>query len=424
MNSRETALKALYEIEFNGAYSNMVVKSALMGDISKQDKAFITQLVYGVVRYKLSLDYIISQFSSVKLKKLSKYVLLILRMGIYQLKYMDKVPESAAVNESVKLAKRYCPKSSGFVNAILHNYIKNADTIKYPEDRIKNLSVKYSFPENLIEVFEETGFGEDLLSALNTQPETTIRVNTLKCSELQIEGIKDNPCYEYAKNITGISIGASEEYNSGLFTVQDVAAMMAGLALAPCENNVCVDVCAAPGGKTTHLAELMKNKGCIYAFDKHEHKIEIIEKNAERMGIEIIKAMIWDSTTVKEDLINTADRVLADVPCSGLGIIRRKPDIKWSKDDISALPDIQYKILESSAKYLKVGGYLVYSTCTVNKRENEDVITKFVENNPEFEFEKIVLPSPLNRENNGYITLYPNIDNTDGFFISKIKRCK
>lgn len=424
MNSRETALKALYEIEFNGAYSNMAVKSALMGDITRQDKAFITQIVYGVVRYKLSLDYIISRFSSVKLKKLSKYVLLILRMGIYQLKYMDKVPDSAAVNESVKLAKRYCPKSSGFVNAILHNYIKNGESIKYPEDRIKKLSVKYSFPEEMIEIFEGTGFGEELLSALNIQPETTIRINTLKCKDLQIEGIKDNPIYEFAKNLPGTNIGTSKEYNEGLFTVQDVAAMMASLALAPCENEVCVDVCAAPGGKTTHLAELMNNNGCIYAFDKHEHKIEIIDKNAERMGINIIKAMVWDSTCVKEELVGCADKVLADVPCSGLGIIRRKPDIKWSKDDITSLPDIQYKILEASAKYLKVGGSLVYSTCTVNRRENEDVITKFVENNPEFEFEKIVLPSSLNRENKGYITLYPNIDNTDGFFISRIKRCK
>ena len=142
------------------------------------------------------------------------------------------------------------------------------------------------------------------------------------------------------------------------------------------------------------------------------------------MGINIIKAMVWDSTCVKEELVGCADKVLADVPCSGLGIIRRKPDIKWSKDDITSLPDIQYKIVEASAKYLKVGGSLVYSTCTVNRRENEDVITKFVENNPEFEFEKIVLPSSLNRENKGYITLYPNIDNTDGFFISRIKRCK
>jgi len=426
MNSRETALKTLYEIEYDGAYSNMALKSALSGEILRVDKAFITQLVYGVVRYKLTLDYIISKFSSIKIKKLSKFVLLILRMGVYQIKFMDKVPDSAAVNESVKLAKRYCGKSSGFINAVLRSVINNIDSINYPDERIKALSVKYSFTEEIVRMFSELPFCEDLLKALNQEPETSVRLNTLKCRDLIIEGttVRKNPLYEYAYTLSGIDVGRSVEYLDGLYTVQDVAAMMASLALAPVKGQICVDVCSAPGGKTTHLAELMENKGCIYAFDLHEHKIDIINKNAARMGIDIIKAECHDSTKLKTKLIDKADKVLVDAPCSGLGIIRRKPDIKWNKEDISSLPEIQYQILKSASRYLKIDGELVYSTCTINPAENEGVILKFVRENPEFELVKIDLPSPLSRENDGFITLYPNIDNTDGFFISKIKRCK
>ena len=426
MNARETVLKTLYEIEYNGAYSNMALKSALSGDVSRQDKSFITQMVYGVVRYKLTLDYIISKFSSVKIKKLSKFVLIILRMGIYQIKYMDKVPDSAAVNESVKLAKRYCAKSSGFINAILHNVIKNIDSVELPKDKLEALSVKYSFPVEMVRLFSKFKFCEDLLKALNTEPETSVRINTLKNKELMIDDgeVEKNPLYEYARILSGIDIGSSKEYNDGLFTVQDVAAMMASLALSPKPGEVCVDVCSAPGGKTTHLAELMENKGEIYAFDMHAHKIDIINKNAKRMGIDIIKAECHDSTKIKNELIGKAQKVLVDAPCSGLGIIRRKPDIKWNKEDISELSQIQYKILESSSMYLEKNGELVYSTCTLNPEENEGVILKFIKNHPEFELVKIDLPSPLNRDNDGYITLYPNIDNTDGFFISKIKRCK
>lgn len=426
MNSRETALKTLYDIEFNGAYSNLALKSCLSADLSKQDKALVTQIVYGVIRYKLTLDYIISKFSSVKLKKLSKYVLLILRMGVYQIKFMDKIPDSASVNESVKLAKKYCGKSSGFVNAVLRSIIKDIDKIEYPKDRTQYLSVKYSFPTEMVRLFDKTPFCEELLASLNKESETSIRINSLKAKSITIDGekVNKNPLYEYAAVIKGVDISNSKEYDEGLFTVQDVAAMMASLALDPKPNDLCIDVCSAPGGKTTHLAELMNNTGKIYAFDMHEHKIDIIKKNASRMGIDIITAECHDSAKAKAELIGKADKVLVDAPCSGLGIIRKKPDIKWSKDDISSLSDIQYEILSSSAKYLKTGGELVYSTCTLNPQENEEVILKFIKNNLDFELAEIVLPSSLNRENNGYITLYPNIDNTDGFFISKIKRCR
>lgn len=420
-NPREAALLALYEIEYAGAYSNMVVKDVLpkLGD--SRDKGLVTQLVYGVVRRKLTLDYIISRYSKVKIKKLSKYVLLILRMGVYQLYFTDKIPESAAVNESVKLAKKYCGKSSGFVNGILHSVIRGKETLEYPEDTIENLSVRYSFPEEMVELFWDTGFCEDLLDALNEEPETTVRVNGLKNEELETE-CSVSPIFSGARILKGVDVANNPDYQKGRIIPQDIGAMMASIALSPNPGDTCIDMCAAPGGKTTHLAELMGNKGKIYAFDIHPHKIDIIAKNAERMGISIIDAKVSDASKLNAELVGTADKVLADVPCSGLGIIRRKPDIKWNKDDIEALPKIQYQILENASRYLKPGGELVYSTCTILKRENEDVVMRFLEENQDFELSKIELPRELKRENKGYITLYPNIDGTDGFFICKMKR--
>lgn len=422
-NPRETALLALYKIEYEGAYSNMAVKDAL-SLAHGRDKGLITELVYGVIRRKLTLDYVISRYSKIKLKKLSKYLLLILRMGVYQIYFTDKIPDSAAVNESVKLAKRYCPKSAGFANAILHSVIRGRESLEYPSDKKEFLSVKYSFPREIVELFEELDFCEDLLDSLNKEPKTTVRLNRLKSGEkLLIDG-EISPLYEYARVVRGLDIANADDYKCGRIIAQDIAAMMAAEALSPKPGEVLIDMCAAPGGKTTHLAELMGDSGKIYAFDIHPHKIEIIKKNAERMGISIIDAAVGDAGKVNENLLGLADKVLADVPCSGLGIIRRKPDIKWNKEDISGLPEIQYKILENAARYLKPGGELVYSTCTLNKCENEDVVCRFLEENKDFEFVKIQIPGPLMRENNGYITLYPNKDGTDGFFISKIKRVR
>ena len=423
MNAREAALLALYKIEYEGAYSNMAVKDILSCDLDGRDKGLVTELVYGVVRRKLTLDYIISRYSKIKLKKLSKYLLLILRMGVYQIYFTDKIPDSAAVNESVKLAKKYCGKSAGFANAILHSVIRGRETLEYPKEKIEFLSVKYSFPKEIVEMFSEFEFCEELLAALNEEPKTTVRVNRLK-SEALAGDFEETPLYQYAKTVKGMDIATSADYIAGRIIPQDIAAMLAAEALSPKPGELCVDMCAAPGGKTTHIAELMGNSGKIYAFDIHPHKVEIIKKNAERLGIDIIEAETADASVPKEELLGKADKVLADVPCSGIGIIRRKPDIKWNKDDICELPKIQYNILKNAAGYLKPGGELVYSTCTINRRENEDVVKRFLAENENFEFVRIELPGPLMRENKGYITLYPNRDGTDGFFISKIKRVK
>lgn len=423
---REKALLALYDVFYNGAYANMAVKNALKGNFSTTDKNFIAQLVYGTVRYKLTIDYIIEKNSDIKLKKMSKFVLTILRMGIFQIYYLDKVPESAAVNESVKLAAKYAGRSKGFVNAILRQSVKGKGNIEFPSDRIKYLSLKYSFTEDMVKRLSKLDFCEELLASLNNESKTTVRINSLKCDNLDSANGKflPSPLYKYARHVKSVDVASSKEYQRGEFIVQDIGAMMICIALAPHADEICVDVCAAPGGKTTHIAELMKNKGKIYAFDIHPHKVELIKKNAERMGIDIISAKTFDATQIYEPLIGKANKVLADVPCSGIGIISGKPDIKWNKENVDELPKIQLKILENASGYLKIGGELVYSTCTLYEEENEGVIKKFLKKHENFELAKIELPQPLMQENDGYITLYPNISGTDGFFMAKMKRCR
>lgn len=419
INSRETAMKVLYEIEYEGAYSNMALKNALRhGEISHRDKAFITHLVYGVTDKKITLDYIISKFSKIKLKKISKYILIILRMGVYQIKFMDKVPESAAVNECVKLARRYGHgASAGFVNGMLRNIVRS--DIEYPKDKIEYMSVKYSVPLWLCKKWI-TDFGfeftNELLKSFEQSTRVCVRPNTLKITEQELsDKLNDEGNKAEVKNnlvyIEGFDIGNDELYKKGYYTVQDEAAYTAGKVLAPKVGETVIDMCAAPGGKTTHLAEIMCNKGEIFAFDIHEHKIAIIQKNAERLGISIIKTEISDGSVFNKKYAEKADKILCDVPCSGLGIIRRKPEIKWNRNEDDDFHSLQEQILLNASKYLKKGGELVYSTCTINKEENEEVTSGFLKENSNFEklYEK---------------TFYPHIDNTDGFYICKIKRIR
>lgn len=412
INAREIAMKAIYDVEFNGAYSNMVLKKALSG-AEKQDKGFTTTLVYGTISRKLTLDYVIERYSKLKLKKISKYILIILRMGLYQLMFMDKIPESAAVNESVKLAKHYGHgASAGFVNGILRSYIRNG--IKISDD---NLSVKYSYPEWLCNQWiNDFGFEftEKLMAAMNTEPKITIRYNALKTTQEELKTLfEENGIHSEANGISlvceGFDVSHDKLYLDGFYSVQDTAASNAAIELSPRAGDTVIDMCAAPGGKTTHLAEIMENKGKILAFDIHKHKIKLIEANAKRLGIGIIDAQIADGTVFDERLRNTADKILCDVPCSGLGIIRRKPDIKWNKDDTNELRDIQKKILENAAEYLKHGGEIVYSTCTIDHRENEDITSEFLKNHSDFE--------KLSEK-----TYYPHTDGTDGFYICKMRR--
>lgn len=417
MSAREAALKALFEVEQKGAYSDKALKNILKDSgLSATDKAFASELTYGVIRHKNRLDHIIKEYSSQRLKKLSVWILNILRMGMYQLFFLDRVPESAAVNESVNLAKRYGHKGSvGFVNAVLRAAVKGG------EPKYTSLEAYYSHPKWLIELLEKQ-YPEDykkILGANNQPAPITIRVNPLKTTvqsladKLTSKGVSVI-IREDADGLLEISkfgdIAALDEYKSGLFTPQDKGAFLAAKAVDAQSGDLILDVCAAPGGKTTQLAENSDNQSKIVAFDIHQHKISLIEKNAERLGITCITAMCHDATQIKEEYVGKADKVLADVPCSGLGIIRKKPDIKWQKgpEDLAEVIPIQKQILETSSKYVKKGGVLVYATCTINKAENHDVTEDFIKNNPNFE--KIE-----------EVQLLPHIDNCDGFYICVFK---
>lgn len=442
---REVALKTIYDINEKSAYSNIAINKNLEDrNLKDVDKAFITELVYGTIKWKLTIDWIIGCFSSVKLRKISPWILNILRLGVYQLLYTDKVPESAACNESVLLAKRYGhAASSGFVNGVLRSIARNKSSIRYPDrtsETIKYLSIRYSHPEWMVESWLKRyglEFTEKLLESNNGLPELTVRVNTLKTdveglvSELKEEGIETERTKYLSEALALKNPSAISHLNSfkkGLFQVQDQSSMLVARILDPAPGEMVMDVCSAPGGKSTHIAQLMEDKGVVISRDIHEHKIRIIEDTAKRLGITIIKAEMYDAVKIDNNYIGKADRVLVDAPCTGFGIIRRKPDIKWSRSsgDTKEIKDLQYRILTAASSYVKPGGCLVYSTCTIEPDENENRIKDFISKNSGFEMEDItsLLPAELRSDESqsGFIQLYPNVHGIDGFFIARMRR--
>lgn len=431
-NARLTALKALYNIEKSGAYINIELKKCLdSAEISDEDKRLATEICHGALKYKINLDFYIKNASSIKINKISPYVKIILRMGVYQIKYMDKIPVSAAVNESVKLAKRYGGvRSGGFVNAVLKKIA--ISEIEYPKDKAEFLSVKYSYPLELCEKFiSDFGFdfAKDIMEKSLERPKIYIRVNTLKISVddflkiLDGEGIKYEKSTLCADAVRVSNLGfllKSKYFSDGLFYVQDLSSMLACKILAPKKGASVLDICAAPGGKSTYIAQLMQNDGEIYSSDIYEHKIKLISENAKRLGIDIIKPCLNDATAVNKAYFDKFDFVLADLPCSGLGIVNKKPEIKYSvtQNDIASLADMGLKILNNCAKYVKKGGTLVFSLCTFIKDEGEENVKKFLLQNKNFELKKI----GINIQNDGFITFYPHIYDTDGFFAAKFIR--
>lgn len=437
--ARVCALKILYKIEQEGAFANIALKEAAgLRALSAPDRGLVTTLVYGCVRYKRYLDYIIAQFSSVKMGKLSPYVLLLLRMGTYQIMKLDRVPDRAAVDECVKLAGKYAYRSKGFVNAVLRKIAAQKQQIQLPKETAERLGVQYSYPDEIVSAWLAAygaAFTEKLLAAGNESAPLTVRVNTLKTGEaslaerLKAEGVRVEDANAAGMlSLGGTEISALESYRAGLLTPQGVASYLAGAVLAPKPGDTVLDLCAAPGGKSTHLAELMQNKGNVYAFDIHAHKIALIEQNAARLGINIITAAQADASVPMERFFGCADAVLADVPCSGLGIIRKKPDIKWSFDAAGqdALAELQYRILSAAGRYVKAGGTLVYSTCTIAEKENNAVVERFLRENGDFAPDGFadVLPKELQKPTakDGYVQFFPHTDGIDGFFICRMKR--
>ena len=434
--TREIALKTLYKINEEEAYSNIALDEEIKQNrnkLTEKDIGLISEITYGVTTWKLTLDSIIKKYSKIRLKKISPWILNILRMGIYQIIFLDKIPKSAAVNESVNLSKRYGhTSSSNFVNAILRKVDKkDYEELFQIKDDVERVSKTTSMPEWIIkELMKNNKMDkvEEICKNSNLKPKITIRVNRIKTtpSELKLKLGERNIEYseteieefinlKKVKNIENLDL-----FKEGYFTIQDLSAGLTAISLNPKPNEYVLDACSAPGGKTTHIAELMQNKGKIEAWDIHEHRVKLVQKNAKRLGIDIIKTDVQDAMKFNEKYVEKFDKILLDVPCLGIGVIKRKPDIKWQRkqEDIEKITNIQKNILQNCSKYLKPNGILVYSTCSILKDENMKIIEEFLNKNTEFEKTNIIINQ---KEINGKITIMPN-EEQDGFFICKLQK--
>lgn len=439
VNAREAALKALGAFRRNGAWpeaylNNLIIKEGL----TERDAALASRLCYGVLQNKSLLDYYITGFSTVKLNKIEPLILDVLELSVYQLVFLDKIPASATVNEGVKLAgKAKNPRASGFVNAILRKISNNLDAL--PEisgnNKEEELSIRYSHPLPIIKLlrtFLDINDIEALLASNNEITPITAQVNTLKATTAEVidmvtaEGAKAYP-HPWLKDCILISGGGSLEkskaFNKGLITVQDAAARVAVMASSPEPGQQVLDACSAPGGKAFAAAMLMGDSGSILASDIYEKKLPLIREGASRLGIKSISTSVMDASKPYPELFGKFDVVLADVPCSGLGIIRKKPEIRFKNpDELKGLPKIQGEIIENVSNYVKPGGVLMYSTCTLVPDENEGVVKAFLSRHEEFTPESFSLPEPLGEVSTGMLTLYPQIHGTDGFFMCKMRK--
>lgn len=443
MNDRKAALKILLDIYENKAYANIALNRYFTNNqLEDIDRRFITQLVYGTVKAGDTLLWILRQYIKMPVSKVHPVIRTILRMGIYQLFYMDKVPASAACNESVKLAKKYGHVGTvKFVNAVLRSVARDRSKCDFTKagGQTAYIALQYCHPEWLVKLFMDE-FGREQTIALcqfnNTEAPLSLRCNTLKntVEQLQehllkkgVECERSRFCEEAVVCTHHPSLTAMEFLKEGRALVQDESSMLVAHVINPAPTDLVIDVCSAPGGKTTHIAALMGNKGKVIANDIHAHKIKLIEENAARLGITNIEVNIEDARNIGKSYKNMADKVLADVPCSGLGVLRRKVDARWNKTEaeIEKLPQLQYEILESAAEAVKPGGILVYSTCTIIKRENSEVVNKFLAAHEEFKLEPLddFLPSGL-QGRGSMLQLLPHVDNVDGFFIARMQKMK
>lgn len=435
MNARTTALSALIACRKQGAWADGVLKEYIARDkLDRRDAALASRLCYGVLQNRMLLDHYIGYCLTSSTKKLQPIVHDILRLGIYQIMMMDKIPVSAAVNEAVEQTKKYANRAAaGLVNGVLRRAAREKQEIPEPD----TLSIKYSHPEALVELLKDNVGSENieaLLASHNEAPKTVIQINTLRFdaetvkNELESYGatLDAHPWMEnafYANNLG--SVEALPLFQQGAFFVQDPAARFSVAAAALEPGMQVLDGCAAPGGKSFAAAIEMKNQGQIISCDIHEHKIGILSKGAQRLGITIIEPRLQDGRVNLPELNERVDVVIADVPCSGFGVIRKKPDIRYNDlEKLKKLPEIQREILDNLSRYVKPGGVLLYSTCTILKRENEEVVTNFLQNHLDFTLEPFHVPTGFGEKNEGMLTLYPNVHDTDGFFICKMRREK
>lgn len=435
---REAALKALSSFRKNGAWSQQTLDSVIKREgLDSREAALASAICYGVLQNMYLCDYYIKHFSSIGASKIEPAVMDILRISAYQILKMDRIPIHAAVNEAGELTKKYSnARAVRFVNAVLRKLASNRDGMPpvKANDEAERLSILYSHPKWLVKEFINA-LGEDgcrrLLEKNNEPTPVTVQVNTLKTNAQEIERGLADAGIEYGKPagtencfelISPGKLDDIEAFKGGGMYVQDLAARFAIEALDPKPGDFVIDTCAAPGGKSFAAAIKMGNRGEILSCDIHEKKLRLIRDGADRLGIDIIKTMAADASAENAELIGTADAVIADVPCSGLGVIRKKPEIRYKDPkDIERLPEIQLAILKNAAKYVKPGGTLVYSTCTLLKRENEEVAERFLKENGGFALEAFTLPVE-NGDSGAMLTLWPHIHGTDGFFICKFRK--
>ncbi len=464
VNERELVLGILMEVTEKGQYSHIVLREVLgkYQYLDKKERAFITRVTEGTLEHMIELDYILDRFSKVKVKKMKPVIRNILRSAVYQLKYMDTVPDSAACNEAVKLAvKKGFSGLRGFVNGVLRSTAAGLDRVEYPRDPVKRLSVQYSMPHWILELWLKSydrQTVERMLQDFQKEKPLTIRSRILQepdtdlqkirsskkpeperipaeaeslCRELKSEGIcvTPHPYLPYAFYISGQDyLGGIKSFQEGRFTVQDVSSMLVCEAAAPIPGSTVIDVCGAPGGKAVHMAELLGGTGMVEARDLTAYKVGLIQENIDRFGLANIRAVQMDARETDTASVGKADIVIADLPCSGLGVLGKKTDLKYktSAESISSLVMLQREILSAVKDYVKPGGTLMYSTCTVNPEENLDNVHWFLEQNPEFFLRDI-------RENlceelrgdvqeKGCLQLLPGIHKSDGFFLACMQK--
>jgi len=441
LDAREVALKIINDVVNNNAYANIALAREINRQkLSDQDRRFITELVYGTIKAKATLDWMISFYINRPIDKIAPVILNILRIGMYQMFFLSKIPVSAACNQAVELTKKYGHLGTvKFVNAVLRNAGRTPEKIVYPDKQkqiVKFLALTYFHPEWLVSRWVKrlgAEGAEELCRINNMTPLLCLRTNTLKNTRdelltiLEGEGFIAEPSTWTPEGIvchSSPALSTLKSLHEGLFQIQDESSMLVAHVLGSQPGEFIIDACAAPGGKSTHIGALMQNKGHILSIDIHEHKLALIQENAQRLGISIIETALLNATTIGSQYLGKADRVLVDAPCSGLGVLRRKADSRWRKEEsmLQELPILQKAILHSAADCVKVGGILVYSTCTTEPEENQAVVESFLHDRQDFVLQKTSSFLPALGHDADMVQLWPHIDHVDGFFIARLTR--
>ncbi len=437
--ARLAALEALMDVQISDAYSGLALTRRINESaLTAKDRRLMTELFYGVLENEICLDYILSKYMDRPCE--DDVTKMILRMGVYQMVFMDKIPDNAIVNEAVELTRRFKRGTlSGLTNAVLRSIIRDRSRIVYPEDKVENLSVRYSFPEALVKRLMRD-FGEDftekMLAYRSKTHTVTIRPNLTRFSAEQFEKYMTEQGFAWEKGkipesyyISGGFVARHEGFRLGNYSIMGEGSMLAVQALGVKRGQQVLDCCAAPGGKSCYIAEKMLGTGRVYAWDLHEHRVKLISGAAQRLGLDNIRLRVQDATQIVDSNVETMDAVLVDAPCSGLGDYLSKPDIKYNitEEQISSLHAVQLEILNTCCKYVKPGGTLVYSTCTLFEEENGQTVAEFLAKHKDFELSGLdeMLPEAYKEEaKGGTLTLYPHIHGMDGFFIARMVRKK